>query len=158
MKERNYALVFAYLKQQPYLTKEDIAREYSAGRTDSLRELTEAEYHTMIRHLRELMTASESLRQQRSKVMRLMQIYGIDTSDWARVNHFCSDKRIAGKPFARLRIEELKALAKKLRAMQDKQSAQKRAVQERLRQAHASERDTAEVNRSKRGYLIIGEA
>ena len=49
-----------------------------------------------------------------------MQQMGIDTTDWNRINAFCQDQRIAGKPFARLTNDELDALAVKLRSIQRK--------------------------------------
>ena len=46
-----------------------------------------------------------------------MQQLGIDTTDWARVDNFCSHPRIAGKPFARITFDELPTLQKKLRTI-----------------------------------------
>lgn len=117
MKDRNYALVFAYLKKHPYLTKEDVAHEFSGGRTASLKELTDAEYRAMLRSLGGRMQSTEELRTARSSALCLIQRWGVDTTDWARVNQFCEDPRIAGKPFARLRTAELEALTRKLRSM-----------------------------------------
>ena len=37
------------------------------------------------------------LRQKRSAVLHQMQLLGIDTADWDRVNAFCRDSRIAGE-------------------------------------------------------------
>ena len=56
----------------------------------------------------------------RSLCLKLMQMLGIDTTDWTRINSFCNDGRIAGKVFARLTNEELDALATKLRSIQRK--------------------------------------
>jgi hypothetical protein len=50
----------------------------------------------------------------------IMQKLGIDTTDWTRINAFCQDQRISGKVFGRLTIEELDALAEKIRAIQRK--------------------------------------
>ena len=49
-----------------------------------------------------------------------MQKIGIDTTDWERVNNFCLNPRIAGKPFGRLDTEELEQLAVKLRSIERK--------------------------------------
>lgn len=46
-----------------------------------------------------------------------MQQLGIDTTDWNRVDRFCSDTRIAGKAFRHISIDELEALAVKLRTI-----------------------------------------
>ena len=117
MEDRNYALVFAYLKKHPELTKEDIAHQYSKGRTRSLRELGEVEYRAMLRDLHTMLQDVEALRKARSVALSLLQRYGIDTQDWARINHFCEQARIAGKPFAPLSIEELQGLSRKLRSI-----------------------------------------
>jgi hypothetical protein len=46
-----------------------------------------------------------------------MQKLGIDTSDWAAVDTFCLDSRIAGKVFRQLSFDELKRLIPKLEAI-----------------------------------------
>ena len=45
---------------------------------------------------------------------------GIDTTDWNRVNEFCNNPRIVGKPFVQISTAELEQLAIKLRAIQRK--------------------------------------
>lgn len=45
---------------------------------------------------------------------------GIDTSDWARVNDFCRNPRIAGKAFSQISSDELEQLAVKLRSIRRK--------------------------------------
>lgn len=62
----------------------------------------------------------EALRRKRSSVLHQMQLLGIDTADWTRVDAYCSDKRIAGKRFRELDGPELDALLKKLRAIRRK--------------------------------------
>lgn len=64
--------------------------------------------------------AFETLRRKRSSVLHQMQLLGIDTSDWNRVDAYCSDKRIAGKRFRMLNEQELDTLLKKLRAIRRK--------------------------------------
>ena len=49
-----------------------------------------------------------------------MQKMGIDTSDWARVNDFCRNPRIAGKAFSQISSDELEQLAVKLRSIRRK--------------------------------------
>ncbi len=65
----------------------------------------------------------EALRKARSGVLHQMQLYGIDTADWTRVNAFCRDPRIAGKEFRELDVEELNALNTKMRAIIRKQKS-----------------------------------
>lgn len=62
----------------------------------------------------------EELRRKRSVCLKLMQQLGIDTTDWNRVNEFCNNPRIAGKPFVQISTAELEHLAIKLRAIQRK--------------------------------------
>ena len=69
----------------------------------------------------------EERRQWRSVVLKLLQKYGVDTTDWDRVNAFCRDPRIAGKVFALLSIAELEQLSVKLRVMLRKKSRPARA-------------------------------
>lgn len=66
--------------------------------------------------------ALETLRRKRSSVLHQMQLLGIDTADWNRVDAYCTDTRIAGKRFCRLDCGELDALLKKLRAIRRKQT------------------------------------
>ena len=63
------------------------------------------------------------LRRKRSVCLKLMQQLGIDTTDWDRVNAFCEDARIAGKAFRYISIDELEALAVKLRVIKRKKEA-----------------------------------
>lgn len=53
----------------------------------------------------------------RSKVLHWLQVIGIDTTDWDRVDAYCLDSRIAGKVFRKLTIPELEALVPKLKAI-----------------------------------------
>ena len=55
------------------------------------------------------------LRQKRSAVLHQMQLLGINTADWDKVNAFCLDSRIAGMEFRELDCEALDTLQVKLR-------------------------------------------
>lgn len=120
----SYARFFALLKRLPVDTegvKEELVRKYTGGRTDSLREMTEAEYNAMCNALdASLKSSPDHLKRRRSTVLRLMQKLDIDTTDWARVNAFCRDARIAGKEFGRLDMGELEDVAVKLRLIERK--------------------------------------
>lgn len=70
-------------------------------------------------------TPAETLRRKRSAVLHQMQLLGIDTADWGRVDAYCTDRRIAGKRFCVLDAEELDALLKKLRAIRRKKDSPK---------------------------------
>jgi hypothetical protein len=56
------------------------------------------------------------VRRQRSEVMTLLTRYGTYSSadDWARVNRFLIDKRIAGKLLFQMSVEEMQVLKRKL--------------------------------------------
>ena len=99
--------------------KERLVLQYTGGRTSSLREMTAAEYDTMCNALDQSTTdpQNELRKKKRSFVLHLMQQLGIDTTDWARINAFCRDRRITGKEFRMLTLEELDALTVKLRTI-----------------------------------------
>lgn len=63
---------------------------------------------------------ADELRRKRSSVLHQMQLLGIDTANWSRVDSYCSDKRIAGKRFCQLDGDELDKLLIKLRAIRRK--------------------------------------
>lgn len=94
-----------------------LVSQYTDGRTDSLREMTRAEYDRCCADLERRNGRREELRRQRSATLRLMQKLGIDTTDWARVNSFTRDPRIAGCDFARISPEGHAELQRKLRAI-----------------------------------------
>lgn len=100
--------------------RKDLIRQYTGNRTDSLRQMSSQEYDTCCRAMEGLTKRNDQLRKKRSLCLKLMQQLGIDTTDWTRINSFCNDRRIAGKPFARLNVAELEALAAKLRTIQRK--------------------------------------
>jgi len=117
---RNYAAFYALLKRMPEMDKESLVLQWTDGRTSSLREMTEAEYNMMIRELRGTVEDLEAKRKARSAVLKQLQLYGVDTSDWSIVDRFCSSPKIAGKPFRYLSTPELKCLRRKLLSMRFK--------------------------------------
>lgn len=100
--------------------RRQIVSQYTKGRTDSLKEMTEKEYRECIAGMEALFGTNEDLRKLRSSCLKLMQQMGVDTTDWNRVDALCMDRRIAGKKFAWLDIHELEDLRKKLRAIKNK--------------------------------------
>lgn len=125
--ERNYARFYTLLKKLPGADKETLVWQYSNGRTKSLRELSDWEYNSMCRDMQQVVgnEAEQAkyraeLRQTRSICLKLMQIIGVDTTDWQRVDSFCENPRIIGKPFRRIKLAELKALQVKLRCIERK--------------------------------------
>lgn len=100
--------------------RRQLVAQYTQGRTDSLREMDEREYRDMCAGISRILGDREELRRKRSICLKLMQELGVMTYDWSRVDSYCSSPRIAGKRFAWLDIEELDALARKLRAIKRK--------------------------------------
>lgn len=97
--------------------KADIIHQYTHGRTTHLTEMTPDEYRRCCADLEERTGQRELLKRRRSQCLHLMQQLGIDTTDWARIDTFCRNPRIAGKPFARITPSELTDLASRLRAI-----------------------------------------
>ena len=121
----NFARFYASFNQLPCSgdrddMKRDLVRQWTWNRTDSLREMTKAEYNACCEAMERLTGRKDEQKAKRSLCLKLMQKLGIDTTDWTRINAFCQDQRIAGKVFARLTNEELDALATKLRSIQRK--------------------------------------
>lgn len=128
----NFARFYALFNKVPYYGdreefKRAIVRQYTWNRTESLREMTRDEYNACCDALERLTGQDEwrkklreELRSRRSTCLKLMQQLGVDTADWARVNDFCRDPRIAGKPFAQIDTEGLEQLAVKLRTIERK--------------------------------------
>ena len=94
-----------------------MVQNWTNGRTEHLSEMTQAEYDAACKELEAASGYDRELKRRRSICLRLMQGLQIDTSDWQRVNDFCRNPRISGKPFGRLSVEELESLSVKLRAI-----------------------------------------
>jgi len=121
-----YSRFYALLNRMPVRSgdiKEALVSEYTSGRTTSLREMSDREYEDMCAAMERTLKnpfGTEELKKRRSAALRLIQKLDIDTTDWVRVNAFCQDRRIAGKVFSALTLEELDALTTKLRGIQRK--------------------------------------
>lgn len=121
----NFARFYASFNQLPYNgdreeIKKSIVLQYTWNRTDSLKEMTRKEYDECCAALERISGRKDELRKKRSICLKLMQQIGIDTTDWARINDFCTNPRIAGKPFVRINPEELDGLTVKLRSIKRK--------------------------------------
>lgn len=101
--------------------RRQLVSQYTMGRTDSLREMKEEEYIAMCHGIEDILGNREELRKKRSSCLKIMQQLGVNTYDWGRVDKYCLNPRIAGKRFAWLDTEELSVLARKLRAIKDKE-------------------------------------
>lgn len=125
--ERNYARFYTLLKKLPRADKETLVEQYTHGRTTHLHETSIQEYNTMCKDMERVAGYDErreamrkELKRKRSVCLKLMQQLGVDTTDWARVDNFCQNPRLAGKPFRNISMEELEDLSVKLRAIKRK--------------------------------------
>ena len=106
--------------------KRQLVSQWTWGRTEHLHEMTAVEYGELCDALERIVDhrGHERWRQEqkrlRSSALHQLQKYGVDTTDWDRVNAFCQDPRIAGKAFRDLDFEELAALTRKMRAINHK--------------------------------------
>lgn len=122
----NFGEFYVLLKKLPGAAdglKEDLVWQFTGGRTTSLREMTISEYRAMCTSMR---AGDEGLdpdmfrveiKRRRSAVLKRMQKLGVDTTNWAHVDNFCLNPRIAGKKFAAISIDELVDLVPKLESM-----------------------------------------
>lgn len=127
MDGRNYARFYALLRRLPGADKETLVRQFTSGRTRHLHLMAEDEYQAMCREMERVAGYDErrqawrqEMKRKRSAVLHQMQLLGIDTADWGRVDAFCLSKRIAGKAFRELDGDELEALLVKLRIIRRK--------------------------------------
>lgn len=125
----NFGEFYVLLKKLPGATdglKEDLVWQFTGGRTRSLREMTINEYKRMCASMRESDEGLDpdmfrvEIKRRRSAVLKRIQRLGVDTSNWAHVDNFCLSKKIAGKRFAAISINELVDLVPKLESMLNK--------------------------------------
>lgn len=109
--------------------KKSIVYQYTNGRTDSLREMSRAEYDKCCEDLERKTGQKDELRKERSATLKLMQKMGVDTTDWNRVNLLCRDTRIIGKDFYYITAEEHRELRRKLRSIERKSGIRRHRVE-----------------------------
>lgn len=127
MDGRDYARFYALLRRLPGADKETLVWQFTGGRTDRLHLMTEDEYQAMCHEMERVAGYDErrqawrqEMKRKRSAVLHQMQLLGVDTADWGRVDAYCLSKRIAGKAFRELDGDELDALLVKLRIIRRK--------------------------------------
>jgi len=126
-KIKNFSRFYALLKNIPGNSKdlkEQLCLNFSGNRTASLRELTPQEYNALCAALERepgnrLSEAAHTaqIKAKRSAVLKRIQKMGIDTTDFAKVDEFCLQPRIAGKVFRHLTIDDLEKLIPKLESI-----------------------------------------
>lgn len=100
--------------------KKSVVSQYTFGRTEHLHEMTRREYDDCCAGLEKLSGRRDRLKKERSACLKLMQRLGVNTTDWATVDNFCQNPRIAGKRFCHIRLDEFQPLQRKLRAIERK--------------------------------------
>lgn len=125
--ERNYARFYALLGKLPGADKETLVYQFTNGRTMHLHLMAENEYRSMCNEMERVAGYDErrkawrkEMKRKRSAVLHQLQLLGVDTADWGKVDAYCQNKRIAGKVFRELNGDELDALLVKLRIIRRK--------------------------------------
>lgn len=124
----NYSRFYAIFNRLPYKGdrdefKKSVVLQYTQNRTDHLHNMTEREYNDCCAGLEKMLAPDardvfiRERKKWRSSALHQLQLYGVDTTDWNKVNEFCKQPRIAGKEFKDLDCEELEALTKKMRVI-----------------------------------------
>lgn len=115
------------LGKLPGADKETLVYQFTNGRTSHLHLMAENEYRSMCNEMERVAGYDErreawrrEMKRKRSAVLHQMQLLGVDTADWGKVDAFCQNKRIAGKVFRELDGEELDAMLVKLRIIRRK--------------------------------------
>lgn len=127
---RNYGYFYSMLRFMPYEgDREDLKKELvldvTCGRTASLRELSDAEYHQLCSRMRAVCPKVEKSdasdrRYWRSVCLKLFQQIGVDTTSWTAINAYCRSPKIAGTDFRNLDVATLEKLSLKLRMIKKK--------------------------------------
>jgi len=139
----NYARFYSLLNRTPYSgdrneLKESLVWRFTNLRTTSLKDMTFSEYINMCNAMEKEAAPKEeservkTLKTARSAVLLRIQKYGIDTTDWAHVNNFCLNPKIAGKEFKQILVDDLKALIPKLESMIRKSQGQLKVSKNQL--------------------------
>ena len=114
---------FSLLNQMPGADKEELVWLYSNMMTTSLREFyaqKPEEYRRMIADLQVKVNQTKkgytdpSIKMLRSSILHRLQKHGVDTTQWAYVNAFLVQPRIAGKMLFEMDAREMRYLITKL--------------------------------------------
>lgn len=130
MGSRNFGRFYALLREMPWQggdreeLKRSLVRQFTDGRTESVREMDGSEFSACCAELEKLTGRVAQLKKGRSALLKQMQRMGVNTAYWASVDNFCMHPRIAGKRFCRITLEEMPDLRRKLHAIEEKRKAQ----------------------------------
>ena len=147
-KTQNHSKFWSLLRQLPGVDlndvntcKDDYVWQSSNMLTTSLSEFLDKNpsgYKAMIANMHRTIASmrpqnNTDIKIYRSALLKRMQKYGIDTTDWTKVNGFLRQPKIAGKVMYDLTIDEIKALITKMESIMSKKDKE-RAEIKRLEQ------------------------
>lgn len=130
MARGSYARFYALLRKNPHIDKDSIVLQFTDGRTTHLHEMKPAEYDEMCDMIEyggaeEQAARERELKKARSNVLLRIGRLGINTVDnWDGIDAFCLSPKIAGKRFASMTTDELRALVPKLESILRKKRAE----------------------------------
>lgn len=140
-KTANHSQFYALFAQMPGADKEQLIWEASNMLTTSLTDFLDKNpsgYKAMIAAMHRAVANmhkpdNADIKIYRSALLKRLQKYGIDTTDWNKVNGFLRQPRVAGKVMYDLSIDEIKSLIPKLEAINAKRKSEQAEV-ERMKQ------------------------
>lgn len=131
----NHGQFFKIIQQLPEAKKEEIVWAYSNGTTESLSEFLRDDpngYTLMINELqkRVQMEIDRETKRLRSAILKRLQEYGINTTDWHEVNRFLELPQIAGKRLYNMTHEDMHTLIPKMQSILSKNKQKTNKVKE----------------------------
>lgn len=100
--------------------KEALVSQFTNGRTVHLHDMTLKEYEEMCKSLEgkeasHVRFEDTDLKKWRRVCLKLLKEVGVNTESWSDINRYVKSKKLAGKIFGHLSVEELMALSRQLR-------------------------------------------
>ncbi len=129
-----HARFYGLLKHFPHMTKEDLVWQYSGMLTTSLSDFYQKKpgaYYAMVSEMQKIankmeaekpkkdelppaLAGGQEIKKLRSAILHRLQKYGIDTTNWDKVNSFMENPRIAGKRLYSMSADEMHAFIAKM--------------------------------------------
>jgi hypothetical protein len=125
-KIKNFSRFYALLNKAVGADKEELVRQFTGGRTASLREMTPQEYNEMCDRLQGGTRSNGwSLSRYRHEALSALSAIGIIVidKDFSQVNQFCLKRSRFKKLFYDFDIKDLKALRRQAEAIRMKAKA-----------------------------------
>jgi hypothetical protein len=119
-----FAQFYAMLNAAPVSDKDELkatlVSRATGGRTIHLHDMSPSEYTDLLKSMQSVKREcreDKSLKKWRHVCLSLMRDYGVQVDNWAAINAFCANPRIAGVEFRQLDETSLKKLSVKIRAL-----------------------------------------